>query len=492
MSDVKAAETAKTIAQPLDKRTKWSYCVGATGRDMAYALVSMYLITYIQYTMKLTVAQYGAISAILVVCLIWDAINDPMMGIIIENARFKSGKYRPWILLGVILNAIVIVMLFTLRPEGWAFVIFFGISYLCWGMTFTMNDISYWGLLPSLSSDPKERNSLVSLMSIFCCVGQFAIAGVIPIVVAGNAVNAYRIAALVVALCFLAFQLLTFFGVKERKRSSENEQKKLSLKDMFKIFLRNDQLVVAGIACLLFNIGNGLLILLGMNFFYFEFGYSEGGNLIFMFTVMYGVGTLISQGCYATIARKFTRRAMLRFLTFAIIVSYFLFLITGRIIPQNPIILYAEGFLIFFFQGLFNMNVVVMLNNTIEYDEYRFKERHDSIISAVRSFAVKLSSAINQGIQALILIISGIYAISQNISALEVEKGKGLLSSEEVLASADSYIQTATSTQKLILRIGITLIPVLVIVTADILLKKKYKIDEVEYKRLVKEIEERQ
>ena len=62
MSDVKAAKAAKP-AEPLDKRTKWSYCVGATGRDMAYALVSMYLITYIQYTMKLTVAQYGAISA---------------------------------------------------------------------------------------------------------------------------------------------------------------------------------------------------------------------------------------------------------------------------------------------------------------------------------------------------------------------------------------------------------------------------------------------
>lgn len=183
---------------------------------------------------------------------------------------------------------------------------------------------------------------------------------------------------------------------------------------------------------------------------------------------------------------------MLRFLTIAIFASYFLFLITGRIIPENPVILNIEGFLIFFFQGLFNMNVIVMLNNTIEYDEYRFHERHDSIISAVRSFAVKLSSAINQGIQALILIISGIYAISQNISALEVEKGKGLISSEEVLVAADAYIKTATPTQLLILRIGITLIPVLVIVSADLLLKKKYKIDEEEYKRLVKEIEDRQ
>ena len=77
----------------LDKRTKWTYCIGATGRDMAYALVSMFLLTYIQYTMKLTVAQYAAISAIMVVCLLWDAINDPMMGIIIENSHLKAGKY---------------------------------------------------------------------------------------------------------------------------------------------------------------------------------------------------------------------------------------------------------------------------------------------------------------------------------------------------------------------------------------------------------------
>ena len=79
----------------LDKRTKWSYCIGATGRDMAYALVSMFLLTYIQYTMKLTVAQYAVISAIMVVCLLWDAINDPMMGIIIENSHLKAGKFKP-------------------------------------------------------------------------------------------------------------------------------------------------------------------------------------------------------------------------------------------------------------------------------------------------------------------------------------------------------------------------------------------------------------
>ena len=203
------------MGEKLDKRTKWSYCIGATGRDMAYTLVSMFLITYIQYTMKLTVAQFATISAIVVVCLIWDAFNDPLMGIIIENADLKGGKFRPWILLGCILNALVIIGLFTIRPEGWGFVFFFGVGYLLWGMTYTMNDIAYWGMLPSLSSDPKERNTLVTVMGVFICIGQFSVAGLLPDMVAGNAVMAYRIAAIVIAGCFLAFQLLEWYYLRD-------------------------------------------------------------------------------------------------------------------------------------------------------------------------------------------------------------------------------------------------------------------------------------
>ena len=224
----------------LEGRTKWCYSIGATGRDAAYAFVSMFLLNYIQYTMKLTTAQFATVGIIIVICMIWDAINDPLMGIIIENCHIKMGKYRPWILLGSILNAIVIVALFTLRPTGWAFVGFFGVGYLAWGMTYTMNDIAYWGMLPSLTSDSKERNLLVTLMGIFICIGQFSVAGVLPMITAGNAVNTYRIVALVVGLCFVGFQALTVIGVKEKKHASEENVDKLSLKDMFKIFARND------------------------------------------------------------------------------------------------------------------------------------------------------------------------------------------------------------------------------------------------------------
>lgn len=468
----------------LDKKTKWSYCIGATGRDAAYTLVSMFLLTYIQYTMQLSVAQYATISVIVILCLIWDAFNDPMMGIIIENSHLKSGKFKPWILLGVILSAVDIVCLFSIRPSGWAFVAFFGIGYLLWGMTYTMNDIAYWGMLPSLTSDPGQRNLLITIQGVFICIGQFSVAGLLPDLVAGNAVKAYKTAAIVIAIMFIAFQLLTFFGVTERPRQDDPEHS-LAFKDMFRIFFRNDQLIVAGIALLLFTVGQGLLFMIGMNFFYFEFGYNEGGSLVFLFTVMYGVATLASQASFAALASKFSRKQLLRGALCLIYIGYIMFFLVGYVIPKNVILINAIGFAIFFAQGLFNMVMIVMVNNTIEYDQFNYGERHDSIISAVRSFAVKLASAINQGLVALILIISGIYTISQNISNLEILKGKGEITGEEVLVQADGFIAATASYQKLILRLGIVIVPMIAISIAYILLKKKYIIDEAKYEELL-------
>ena len=135
--------------------------------------------------------------------------------------------------------------------------------------------------------------------------------------------------------------------------------------------------------------------------------------------------------------------------------------------------------------------MVVMINNTIEYDEYRFGERHDSIISAIRSFASKFSGALNQGAASLILIISGIYAVSQNISDLEVKVGSGDMIRDEALVRADEIIATVGTGQTLMLRIGMVAIPLLVMIVSRIIIKKGYKIDEKEYERMVSEIAER-
>ena len=474
----------------LDNRTKWSYCIGATGRDAAYALVSMYLILYVQYTVKLTAAQFAVISGSMVACMIWDAINDPLMGIIIENSHLKWVKYKPWIFMGSVLNAIVIICLFTIRPTGWAFVFFYGLMYLAWGMTYTMNDIAYWGMLPSLSSDARTRDTLVTLMSVFICIGQFSVAGIVPTIVAGNAVKAYRTVAFVVALAFIAFQALTAYGVKERERTDAGE--KVTLGKMFRIFFRNDQLMVSGIAFFFYNIGQNLLLLFGVNFFYVEYGYSGGGDLVFWYTVMYGLGTLISQALFSTLTAHLSKKKLLTIATVLLMVCYGLFFGYGYITPRNIILLNVIGALIFFFQGIDNLILLVYVNNTIEYDEYRFRERHDSIISAVRSFGVKLAGGVNQGLSALILIMSGVYTISQKISGMETAVDQGSMTKAEVLTQADQYLSGVELWQRLVLRAGMVIIPVAAILIAYFMVMKRYRLDEKEYNRIVGELEKRQ
>lgn len=132
-----------------------------------------------------------------------------------------------------------------------------------------------------------------------------------------------------------------------------------------------------------------------------------------------------------------------------------------------------------------NLAIIVMINNTIEYDEARFHERHDSVISAVRSFSVKLAGGINQGLSTLVLIISGIYAKSQAISGLEIEVNKGTLTSAGALTEANQYIAKITSSQAFLFRTGMVLIPVLALILSYIILKKKYHIDEKKYERLI-------
>ena len=132
-----------------------------------------------------------------------------------------------------------------------------------------------------------------------------------------------------------------------------------------------------------------------------------------------------------------------------------------------------------------------MINNTIEYDEYRYHQRHDSVISAVRSFSVKLAAGVNQGLSTLVLIFSGIYATSRKISGLEMAAGQGEMSSEEVLLQATAYLGDVLPSQGFVLRLGMTLLPIATIFGMYVLLRRKYKIDEAEYARLVEALEKR-
>ena len=107
----------------------------------------------------------------MVAARIFDALNDPIMGNIIERTRTRWGKFKPWLVIGILTTSLVIYLAFNVQLQGWHFVIFFGIIYFAYSITYTMHDISYWGMVPALSSDADTRNRFTSMATLCAGIG---------------------------------------------------------------------------------------------------------------------------------------------------------------------------------------------------------------------------------------------------------------------------------------------------------------------------------
>lgn len=536
----------------LNKRNKWCLSLGCIGRDMSYTLVSLFLLTYLQYTGLFNTQQFIVLSVIIIVCRIWDAINDPMMGTIITNTKTRFGKYRPWVLIGAILNTVVLIAMFCIRTDnGWLNVAIIGVLYLLWGMTFTMNDISYWDLLPALTSDKKERDNLTSLVAVFASVGAFASGGLVPMLTPGNMIVAYRIIAIVAGLIFLGCQVMVFFGVHDNKDDTfierdfkrdekVNKEDAVSLKGMVKILFGNKQLLVMAVVVLLYTTASSMLTAFGQNYFYFKFGYLDqsisgkfgGGTLVTIFTVVFAAGTLISQAIYPALAAKFKRNKLVFWSLFTAVVGYVIFFVLTTFLEGALlfVLLCVFSLIIFAGQGVFYLTMLVMLTNTIEYGEWKTGKNHAAITFTVRPFMVKLSSALQYGVVVLTLIIGGVYAITNQVGDVEVALGmlqegksftecvnylvelghdanainQGLLdATARVNAGLDADISRlglqlyceslfiAPPGALIIMAAMMSVVPILCLVGSYILIKKKYIITEEKYTEILKELEER-
>ena len=496
------------------KSTSGIYCGVSTFRDACYQLVSGFLITYITLSGVLDsdpasfMAQIAAISVITIICLVWDGLNDPIMGWIIEKVHFKWGKYKPWILIGALLNTVVVLVLFLAHPRGWGFVALFAIFYFLWDIAWTINDIAYWSMLPSLTKDEARRNKITSIMQICISIGVFGVYGAVPMLVGAfpgvSAQTTYGIIAIVVVTLFLISQIILILFCKEHKDDGiEEKQEEVKFKDMITLFKKNDQFRVNIIAILLNYLGGGTVVGFGMYYFYLRYGYGSaaGGSIQFMFTIMYAVGTLTSQIAYPFISRVLKRKKILAISFFTILVGYLSLFIVGFPLFGNSVLadpgtwtiwlLYAAGAIMFFGQGLFAVAIIMQMQSTIEYNEYKFGERKEALVSSMRALVAKFGSAIQRLLIFLTLFASGLYAISQVISNSEAELASGSMTSEQLTADIDAARNAIDNGQWFIFSIGMLWIPLILLATSLFLSRFVFKIDEDKYQEMVNELNAR-
>ena len=154
----------------LTGKEKFAYGIGAVGKDMVYMLSASYILYYFQDIMKTSAIAMGVI---LLVARVFDAFNDPIMGVVVAKTKTKWGKFRPWLMIGTITNAVILFLMFAAPPtlDGKGLVAYAAVFYILWGVTYTMMDIPYWSMIPAFTEGGKEREGLSALARSCAGVG---------------------------------------------------------------------------------------------------------------------------------------------------------------------------------------------------------------------------------------------------------------------------------------------------------------------------------
>ena len=477
----------------IKKRNLWMFPLGTMGRDMMYNLVTNFLLTYILFTKGLTAAQLGAITAIMVAARVFDALNDPIMGNIIESTRSRWGKFKPWMVIGILLSCIVVTMVFSTNLVGWDFVILFGVFYFCYSISYTMHDIAYWGMVPALSSDAAARDQFASRATLFAGVGGTLAGIVIPMLttgsgtIGGSAHVAYKVVAIGVCILAPAFFCFTIFGAKERREPVSESRSSVGLKKVVRTIMRNDQLRWIALIFLIQQVGNGIAIGgLGSTYLYFEYGYD--GGLYSLFTTVGMSATAFLMIFYPVISRKINRKPLMNIMA-GISLFGFLLMLLSRIISAAGFVLITAGYMLSNF-GLYSYYLIMMISiiNTVEYNEYLTGDRDEAIIASVRPFITKMASAVIVMITTGSYILSGVTNFTNQISDLESAAALGTITEAEKLASIQAVVGGVGEPQKMLLLLCMTVLPCALMLLSNYLYQKKYTLDEAEYARICKEL----
>lgn len=463
MSNVKTNSTAtncEIISGKLSGREKFTYGVGAVGKDMVYALVSGFLMYYYNTVLGISATFIGLLF---MGARIFDAANDPIMGIVVDKTKTRFGKFRPWLFIGTILNAVILYAMFSV-PEALTdtpLLIYTSVAYILWGMTYTVMDIPYWSMIPAISEPGKDREN-ISVIARSCAGIGFAIPTaltmvLVPILGKGDSRLGFSMFAAIVAIFFVTAIMVTVFNVKEKNLDSS---KSPTLKEMFKALFSNDQALVVVIGIIIFNASLYLTQQLAIYFFQFDIG---NASLFGIFGTIGGAAQILAMMFLPVLRKRFECKKILSGAIVTTLIGYTLLFILGTLNITNLILLCIAAIIIFIGFGLATVLTTIFLADTVDYGEWKNGQRSESVIFSLQTFVVKLASAVS-------VLIAG---VGLDLIKLDV-----------------NAVKQAASTL-LGLRIIMIVVPMVGLIISIIFFAKKYKLDEAMLNKITRELKER-
>ena len=458
------------------KLNKICFGLGTVGRDALYSLVSMYLLVHLTDVVGFSDKGLGAIGVILTCFGIFDAVIDPFVGAIVDNTKTKWGKFKPWILIGMIGTGILTVLMFhNFNMDETSHIILLAVTYLLFSIFFSLNDIAYWSLMPAISKDQTVREGVGAFARICANIGMFAMVLIylnVPSVFSflGNTDrDIYFGFAIIISIIMWIFQSITLIGVKE-DRSYIEKTEHTGLKDLWRALIGNDQLMVTAVSMALFMIGYCTTTAFGT--YYFKYAYGDE-DVYMVFAAVLAVAQLTALMVFPLFRKKFTRKQLYTGSMITVTAAYIIFFLSFEWLP----LIVVAGLALFFAQAFIQLLMLLFLADAVEYGEWKLGKRNEAASFAVQPFINQFGGAASKGVVSFTLIISGINAIINSITENPDKEA------DIIAAIPDGPIW--------IMKIAMMIFPLICIVVGFVIYHKKFKIDEKMYAKILSDLEER-
>ena len=472
--------------QKLTRRSKISYGLGAVGKDMVYMLSASYVLYYFQDLLGVNAVAMGII---LMAARVFDAFNDPIMGVVVAKTRTRWGRFRPWLLIGTITNAVVLFVMFAAPPklDAAGLTAYAAVTYILWGVTYTMMDIPYWSMIPAFTEGGRERENLTTLARTCAGVGSAIITIVtmmlVPVlggIFAGQSAGAkmieivgFKYFSLIVAVIFVIFTALTCLNIKEK---STAEMETVSVGQMFRALLQNDQAMTVTVAIVLINCSIYITSNLVIYFFKYDFG-TTGWNSAYVLFNMFGGGiqVLSMMLFYPLLRRRFTSLQIFYICLGMAVCGYAVLLVLAFTNMSSVFLLFIPAFFIFAANGMLTVITTVFLANTVDYGELKNDRRDESVIFSMQTFVVKLAS----GVAALVASIC--------LSVNHLQSGTEVSEADKLVDWSLNVAQSA----KAGLRMTMTVIPIIGLAIAFFWFRRRYILTDEKVEEIAAQVKAR-
>lgn len=407
---MQSEHVSKAQYKQVSAREKYCFGIGAIGKDAIVNLVGSFLMLYFTDTLYLAPAFVGALFF---VARIWDAVNDPVMGMIVDNTRTKYGKFRIWLVVGTLLNSVVFILLFhSFHLQGTALYVYVSVMYILYGMTYTVMDVPYWSWLPNLTNDPREREKISVIPRFFASLAGFSVATFGLHIIFGlngmagetnkYAETGYTLFAVIIAVIFIATIGITVTNVKEESTLDAKVQK-TGLKQALTVIVKNDQLVAFIGLLLTFNLSTQI----AKSFAVYYFKNVCGNEYLYSIFGMAIIAEMVGLVCFPKIAAKIGREKVYACACALPIIGLLCLGASGYIAPANAVLVVGCCAILFFGSGLSLGVTTCCMADVIDYGEVIFGVRNESVTCSAQTFLMKAAMAAAGGLTGVGLGIVG-------------------------------------------------------------------------------------